>query len=630
MKTSTQILYSIIGIAVLSQIVFGSVAYWIILNDNANTHVSNIQQMAKTIQNNLSVSELKKNSQPYLEQLHKNFTTDRSILLLITNNNLYIAGITENNSSNIYKDLTHTYQKNPIQPQSGTIKVDDIDFHWNSTQLDNETELFFLESCVEYQSDSKLGVRLLTTSIIIMWVAIWVGLILSQIISRRLNAKNKELEYQAFHDKLTGLPNRLLLVDRLEQALLESERHGKSFALLLMDLDNFKDLNDTLGHHYGDELLQQVGEKIKQSLRKHDTLARLGGDEFAAILHNTDLDGALVCINKLLTNMKTPHSINETLIESKASIGIALYPIHGNDYKILLQRADVAMYQAKKTRTGYAVYDSSLDSDSMRHLQLMNELRSSIKSNHISVFYQPMILLNTNRVVAAEALARWHHPEMGFISPDEFIPVAEQTGIIRMLTLFVLNTALLDCKKWRDKGNDIRISINISPHCLQDESFPKNLQSIVDNSGMTPKNVELEITETALMQDLNSTRKVLQRFYNAGYKLSIDDFGTGFSSLEYLKKLPVDILKIDKTFVMDMFENEGDAAIVQSVTELAHNFNYKVIAEGVENEKTLQKLIAFDVDIVQGYLFSKPLSNEEFESWLIDTKWQPDKSTSSS
>ncbi len=625
MKVATQILSSIVGITVLTQIVFASVAYWIILNDHENYHGINLKQTAKTIQANLLLSDLKKDSQTYLEQLRKNFTTDDSILLINTNNKLYIAGIAENYSSKIYEDVMLAYKTNRTGPRGGTIQINEEDFHWNSTQLDDKTELIFLQSCVEYKSDSNLGVRLLTTSIIIMWIAIWLGLILGHIISKSLNAKNKELEHQAFHDKLTGLPNRLLMMDRLEQTLLDTERRGKSFALLLMDLDNFKELNDTLGHHYGDDLLQQFGKKISQSMRKNDTFARLGGDEFAAILHDTDQNSVMICINKLLATMKTPHSINETLIESKASIGVAIYPFHGTDCKELLQHADVAMYQAKNTRSGYAFYDSSFDSHSVRRLQLMNELRSAITNDHISVFYQPMISQSENCVVAVEALARWHHPELGFVAPNEFIHVAEQTGIIRKLTLFVIHAALRDCKRWRDKGFDIRISINISPHCLQDVSFPENLQSIVNNVGIASKNVELEITETVLMQDLNSTRKVLRHFYEAGYKLSIDDFGTGFSSLEHLKQLPVDTLKIDQTFVMDMNENKSDAAIVKSVIELGHALNYTVIAEGVENEKTRQQLIEFNVDVLQGYLFSKAMPSDEFENWLISTKWQAKK-----
>ncbi len=621
MKISTQILSSIVGITFLTQIIFGSVAYWIISNDNSDSHVRNLQQMAKTIQSNLAISELKINSQTYLEKLHKKFTKDGAILLLNINNRLLSSGISAAYSSNIYKDISHIYQTNPTQPRTGTIHLDNEKFHWLSSQLDEDTEIVFLESCIEYQSGSTLGVRLLTISIIITWIGVWIGLVLSHIISKSLKAKNKELEHQAFHDKLTGLPNRLLLLDRLRQAFLDSDRRGNPFALLLMDLDNFKDLNDTLGHHYGDELLQQFGIKINQSMRKHDTFSRLGGDEFAAILYDTDLNSALICIDKLLVAMKTPHSINKTLIECKASIGVALYPFHGDDCETLLQHADVAMYQAKNAHAGYAIYDSSFDSHSLRRLQLMNELRSSIKNNHISVFYQPMISPSENRVVAVEALARWYHPKIGFVAPDEFIPVAEQTGIIRQLTLFVLNTAIRDCKKWHDKGYDFRISINISPYCLQDVSFPENLQSIVDNFDMISTNIELEITETAFMQDLNSAKIMLQRFNAAGYKLSIDDFGTGYSSLEHLKELPIDILKIDKTFVMDMTENERDAAIVRSVTELGHNLNCKVVAEGVENEKTRQKLKEFDVDILQGYLFSKAIPYEELEKWLIDTKW---------
>ncbi len=617
MKISTQILCSIVGITLLTQLIFGSIAYWIISSDNSETHASHLQQIVKIIQNNVSLSELGINPQLHLDRLFESFTTDETILLLNKNNTLVIAGIAPAFSSKIYQDIIFANSANSLSPHSATVLIDNKEFHWYSSQINDETELIILESCDQYKSGSTLGARLLTTSIIITWIGIWIGLVLSHIISRSLKAKNKELEHQAFHDQLTGLPNRLLFLDRLEQALLNSDREGKSFALLLMDLDNFKDLNDTLGHHYGDELLQQVGEKIKESLRKRDTFARLGGDEFAAILYDVEIDKVLICIDKLRDNMKTPYSINETLVESKASIGVALYPFHGNDSQTLLQHADVAMYQAKKTRSGYAIYDSRFNVYSLRRLQLMNELRGAIENNHISVFYQPMISQSENRVVAVEALARWNHPDMGFIPSDEFIPVAEQTGIIRQLTLFVLKTALGDCKSWRDQGYDIRISINLSPHCLQDVSFPDNLQSILDDSGMASTNVDFEITETALMQDLNSAKNVLQHFNDAGYKISIDDFGTGFSSLEHLKELPIDTLKIDKTFVMDMNENERDAAIVRSVIELGHNLNCKVVAEGVENEKTLKKLIEFDVDVLQGYFFAKPMPSEQLESWLV-------------
>ncbi len=621
MRLVTQILSPIVGVTVFAQVVFASVAYWIISSDHAGSHVRNIRQMLSTMEKNLLREELEQSPETYLKTLRENFTTDETVLLLKQRGHVYVAGIAPDQSDGILFSLEKQRRAPEERGRERKLDIGGVGFHWDALKLTDDTELFFLESCVLYQSESNLGPRLLTTSIIIMWVAIWIGLILSHIISTRLKKKSHELEYQACHDKLTGLPNRLLFIRRLEAALQTYRRDKRPFALLLMDLDNFKELNDTLGHHYGDELLIKVGEKIRGSLSGEDLFARLGGDEFAAILHDTDLDGALICVNRLLSCMKTPHSIGDTLIESKASVGIAIFPFHADDAESLLQHADVAMYQAKKLRTGYAIYDSSFDSHSVHRLKLMNELRQSIKNDFIRVDYQPMICYEEKRVVSFEALARWRHPDLGEISPEEFIPVAEQTGLIRKLTLFVLNTALRDIKRWREMGYDINISMNISPHCLQDASFPNNLQSIVDSSGISENNIELEITETALMQDLHSAGQVLRRLHEAGYRLSIDDFGTGFSSLEHLKELPVDTLKIDKTFVMDMQKHRSDAAIVRSVTELGHNLNCQVIAEGVENKAIMDALVSLQVDIFQGYYFSEALDREAMDRWLAETGW---------
>lgn len=326
---------------------------------------------------------------------------------------------------------------------------------------------------------------------------------------------------------------------------------------------------------------------------------------------------------KILTSLKTPFNVRDIRIESSASIGIAFYPQDGNDAEILLQRADIAMYQAKKTRSHYVVYDQNRDSDNVRQLTLTNDLREAIKNDLLNVYYQPMVDQKTGRTIAAEALARCNHPELGFISPEEFIPIAEHSGLIRMLTLSIAKQAMRNCKQWQDMGYDMMIAINISTHCLQDQSFPMKLNQILQAASISSYSVELEITESALMQDIGGARQVLQQLDQAGFNLSIDDFGTGFSSLAYLKELPVDTLKIDKSFIFNMDNNEDDTAIVQTVIELAHNFNCKVIAEGVETNSSLEQLKSLGNDIAQGYLFSKPIPFKEFNIWLQDAEWNP-------
>lgn len=468
----------------------------------------------------------------------------------------------------------------------------------------------------------ELDARFFTATAIIICLAGLLAFLLGSIINRSLREKNEELKHQALHDKLTGLPNRTLLYDRIEQAQTRANRDNGSFALLVIDLNNFKEINDTLGHHFGDLILGEISKNIQLSLRESDSLARLGGDEFAIILHDTDEDGTHACVARVINKLKTPISIEDTRIECTASIGVAVYPQHGEDSKSLLKHADIAMYQSKQTNDNYVFYDPGYDSYSVKNLTLMNELRKAVEHNQITTHYQPMIDHKSNFTVAVEALARWDHPELGVISPADFIPVAERIGAIQKLTVIVLNQALNALKKWLDKGYDLKIAINISAFCLQDSSFPEKLNDILQNTGIAPGSVKLEITESALMHDLDSARKILEELHNAGYIISIDDFGTGFSSMSYLKELPVDILKIDKSFIFDM-ENSKSEAIVHSIIELAHNLDCKVIAEGVETEKALDHLRELNNDIAQGYLFSRPLPQDEMDRWLKDSSWPP-------
>lgn len=429
------------------------------------------------------------------------------------------------------------------------------------------------------------------------------------------------LEYQALHDTLTDLPNRTLVLDRLRQAIHAAGRESKPLALLLMDLDRFKDVNDALGHHHGDQLLKQVGPRVLSVLRESDTIARLGGDEFAVLLPATDIDGATVTAQKILEALDRPFVVEGFFLEIGASIGIALFPEHGEDVDMLMRRADVAMYSAKQSSSGYAVYISEHDRHSPRRLALMGELRHAIERQEFILYYQPKVDLKTRRTIGVEALIRWKHPKHGLIPPDEFITLAEHTGFIKQLTLWVLSDALRQWRVWNQVGIDLSVAVNLSARNLQDLQMPDQFAELFRTADVEPRKLELEITESAIMADPARAMEILTRLRSKNIRFSIDDFGAGYSSLGYLKKLPIDAVKVDKSFVLGMAANADDAVIVRSTIDLAHNLGLKVVAEGVESREVLDRLVDMGCDAAQGYYLSRPISAEEMTRWLTESPW---------
>ncbi len=434
------------------------------------------------------------------------------------------------------------------------------------------------------------------------------------------------LEYQALHDALTDLPNRTLLSDRVAQAILRAQREGLQLALVLADLDRFKEINDTLGHQNGDLILQQVSMRLRNALRESDTIARLGGDEFAALLPSVDLTQATNIVRKLIGALEEPFIIDEQVLHVGASFGIAMYPEHGEDESALMRHADVAMYIAKRASLGYTTYDSSKDQHSLRNLALVSELRSGIDSGEMILYYQPKVSLATGKVVGVEVLVRWRHPRYGLMLPDSFIPLAEQTGLINPLTQWVIKAALEQCQQWKVSGMCLPIAVNLSVRNLLDAQLLDQLAVALQN---VPSDslcrICLEITETAMMADPVRALTILNALNDMGIVLSIDDFGTGYSSLAYIKQLPVNELKIDKSFVMGMSVGENDAVIVRSTIELAHNLGFKVVAEGVEDEATYHMLAKLGCDVAQGYYISRPLPPADVEVWLRGSQWPLDE-----
>ncbi|HEX8916923.1 MAG TPA: EAL domain-containing protein, partial [Chloroflexota bacterium] len=424
------------------------------------------------------------------------------------------------------------------------------------------------------------------------------------------------LTYQALHDSLTDLPNRTLLRDRLEQAVLVARRHSLVLALLFMDLDRFKEVNDTLGHHSGDLLLQHVAARLRSALRESDTVARLGGDEFALLLPATDEAGAVQTAERALEVLVQPFILDGQSFEVSGSIGISLYPDHGDDAATLMRRADVAMYAAKRSESGYALYSPDQDEHVPGRLVLTRELRRAIESEELLLYFQPKVNLATGVTQDVEGLMRWQHPERGIMSPDGFISLAEETGLIRPLTAWALNAAMQQYRALQMLGFDIRVAVNLSARTLHDPQLVKTVSELLDTWRVDPSALELEITESAIMVHPDRAMRTLKQLHSTGVSISIDDFGTGYSSLAYLKGLPVNEIKIDRTFVMDMALNRDDASIVRSIIELGHNLGLQVVAEGVENKRTLDMLRSLGCDLAQGYFVSHPLPADQLTEWL--------------
>lgn len=440
---------------------------------------------------------------------------------------------------------------------------------------------------------------------------------------RRERAQAEQtIKYLAYYDPLTSLPNRTLLLERLQQAILDGRNMKHPVALLLMDLNHFKEINDTLGHSRGDILLYQVGSRIRRVLFEPDIVSRLGGDEFAVLLPKlAAAEHIQIAVQKILKALEEPFQVEKLPIAVEVSIGIALYPDHGEDAEMLFQRADVAMYEAKRTGNGYAVYAAELDQHSPRRLALIGELRQAIEQNQLFLHFQPKISLTSGQVVGVEALVRWQHPEYGFIPPDQFIGPAERTGLIGPMSQWVLNTALNQSRDWIETGLNIPVSVNLSARNLHDPHLPAKVASLLRSTRVSSERLELEITESAIMVDPGRALENLNRLSEMGIGISLDDFGTGYSSLGYLKKgylkkLPVNEIKIDRSFVTDMVQNENDAVIVRSTIDLGHNLGCKVVAEGVERRETLERLKALICDAAQGYYISRPIPAADLTRWL--------------
>lgn len=435
---------------------------------------------------------------------------------------------------------------------------------------------------------------------------------------QQLLRSQQQVEHIARHDDLTGLPNRSRLHEIARKTIARAKSKNHQVALMLLDLNRFKEVNDTLGHTLGDQLLMRIAKRLDEVLKAHSALLfRLGGDEFAILmpLALDDLDAENLA-RRVHASLRSPISIDEVTLELGGSIGISIYPQHGDNSHSLLRCADVAMYKAKSESTGTMLYHAKNDAHSPRRLTMMAELGTAIRENQLILHYQPRISLANNSCFGCEALVRWQHPQLGLVPPGEFIPVAEMSDLIQALGLWVLETALKQIKVWQSKGLNLVVSINLSTRNLMDYTFPSHIERMLAQYQVPPHLLEIEITESTLIGDPERALHVINRIHNIGVRFAIDDFGTGYSSLSYLKRLPIDTLKIDRSFIHDMLTDEQDAVIVRSTLGLAHSFGLEVVAEGVEDQATLEILRTLHCEQAQGFLISRPVPHAEFELWL--------------
>jgi diguanylate cyclase (GGDEF)-like protein len=618
MNVRRRLIGGFVGIAAFVLILFAFVTYRAVIDLDSSENLAMLQNIAVTAagtlaevpSDQLTASTLEKTF-PYADDLNTE-------AIIITGQNQLIS------KTNIGKtDKDKIAELDMHKKNHGQYDSNQLSFHWVSAPIPGrDAYLLLMQRDLSRVSEypRKLGVRLFITVFMIIWLAIWAALLISTRIVRRLDEQNSALIHQTLHDELTGLPNRHQLFDYLHQRTsIEKER---PCALFVFDINDFKEINDTLGHSAGDELLIAWARRLPKILPDAELIARLGGDEFAIVLPNNDHETltnlALRLQDRLLLPLET-HGLNVSL---SPSIGCAIYPEHTNTVNDLIRRAEVAMYRAKSERNVFTIYHSDFDPHSIRRLSLMADFKRAIDAEELVLHFQPKVEFNSNYISGVETLVRWQHPEHGLVPPDDFVPIAEQSDMVADFTFYVIDKALAQCRCWIDQGKHLSVAVNLSANTLRDKHMPEHIHRLLREHSVPAKLLKLEITESAIMADPEQALATLRDLQNLGIALSIDDFGTGYSSMAYLKQLPASELKIDKAFVQYMLNSDNDKMIVHTIITLAHNLGYKVVAEGIEDRETYDYLESLNCDHGQGYFISRPLPIDKLDNWISTSAWQ--------
>ena len=619
MSLRLKLILSFITISLMVVSIFSIVAYI-----SAREYTQHIEQV-RLHQNNKHLIKMLDKSQPLLAQLrgtvphHEN--SDNRFSIIDASQKKILPGGGFNLGKHLLTELLA--QSNTNKVQQGSFVIGQQEYLWSADPILNSPYIIANTHLRDSSGVSTffryVGTPLSITLLVSIWISIWAALLLARLF-RQISEKNAQLEHLANHDPLTKLPNRPAIGHYLQQAMESAKVNNEKLLFCLIDIDALKEINDSLGHKSGDILLNQVTLRLKRTLKDSRHIGRFGGNKFSVMIKHTATDNAENIRHKLLKSFEPNYEINGHSLYVHATLGIAIFPEHANNAQELIQKTETALHKAKKMTVDSAIYDISQKNNSAERLQLTHDLRNAIHNEELQLYYQPQFDVRHNTIGSVEALARWIHPQRGFIPPDIFIKIAEQTGLIQSLTDWVLRTAIKQCAEWRDAGKYLTVSVNLSARNLHDEALGKQISNLLDHWNVAPDKLCLEITETAMMADPEHAKKLLNGLDNLGVRLSIDDFGTGYSSLAYLKQLPVDELKIDKSFVLNMAKDESDASIVRATISLAHDLGLEVVAEGVENQTSQDKLSRMGCEYIQGYHIARPMPHNELTTILIPTE----------
>ncbi len=522
------------------------------------------------------------------------------------------------------KPHVHINGKMLLSADNGHTSIDGIEYIWVTSAIPG-TPYTIINTHRRAEIGLRdflkfIGIPLAFAALVSIWLSLWGAIIISSLF-KKLDRQRAQLEHQAQHDPLTNLLNRDAMSKAIDKRIAQRGSDEQSLAVCMVDLQQFKEINDSLGHHCGDELLRQIASRLNEAVTDPDLVGRFYGNKFAIMLNNTDASAINSIAATLLGTLDNAFEVDERCLYIRGTLGVALFPEHAANAPSLLQKAEAATFQAREDSRNVAIFHARDNEGGAERLGLINDLRNALRDGQLELYFQPKLDLRNRRIIGAEALARWHHPQHGFIPPDQFIEIAERTGLIKALTQWVLETAIRQCAQCYARGKPLKVSANLSAINLHDDELVPLISSLLQQYELPAKNLIVEITETAMMADPVYAKAQLKNLDALGVCISIDDFGTGYSSLGHLRHLPVDEIKIDKSFVMDMNNNEDDASIVRATVGLAHDLGLEVVAEGVEDEIIMNQLHDMGCDIAQGYHIARPMPAIEFMAMLEKTEY---------
>ena len=625
MPLRLKLVLSFIAVILLTVLIFSAVAYTSARNYAQYNEQLLIHKNYQRLSNQFGLQA------PSLEQIQWMFPSNinaEQLYTIIDRQTEKAISDGEDADINLRQKKIAQHIQSAKNKNEGTITLNDDEYLWVNDPVPN-TQYNLISAYRHSENDVQkflefIAAPLGITLFIGIWISLWASVILTNLF-QKIEDTNTQLKHQASHDPLTQLPNRDAIARITQQTVKAAKASNEQLIFCLIDIDALKDINDTLGHKNGDLLLGQITQRLKHTLRSSDHIGRFGGNKFAIILNHTQPTRIEAICNKLLENFEPIFEIDGHDLYVRAILGISIFPDHAPDSQTLIQKAETALHKARKMALDFAVYDVSLDKDTTGRLRLTHDLRNAIHNEELQLYYQPQLNVRSGTINSVEALARWIHPEHGFIPPDTFIAIAEQTGLIQPLTDWVLRTAVEQCSRWLKMGIHITVSVNLSARNLHDETLGTQVSNLLNYWSIDPEQLCLEITETSMMNDPEHARKLLEGLDNLGVRISIDDFGTGYSSLAYLKQLPVDELKVDKSFVLNMSHDESDASIVRATIGLAHDLGLEVVAEGVEDQSAQDVLQALGCEFIQGYHIARPMPPADLTPMLIANKASNDE-----